>query len=624
MNTNLILVLSLAGAVYAQAESANSHLDRLSPKAREFVEKYKAEKASNKINGKMQQKKVVLKNDVLGRKIKNGHLQDTTVYYITKDETEPKMEVLVTDLTVEDVDIEPISAQYSYNGESKEEHFWLNGKKTDKESFFKKSEDWEQRRAKKHKPLKKPYKAFLTPSQIEDKLLSSKNIYIDDDNSIAVPSYITGTTYVPGNGTYTINFASPQEALNTSQLNYAHASGHKGNGIGIYYTEFACANASRIPNPSKHKRQGCGSNNNSDHILHATAVTDVLQLFAPSATIYGYASSILGNVGGPSNPNAFSTPIYIGTTSINFSNPSSGIFTNQYEVRDALMDNYIYNTGVTEFIAAGNILEQSLQPQPTVQTPGKAVNAITVGAADPKKQYNQYNTYGYRFAPYNCYLNSNLGNTKPDILNLAQFYGSEFPSELNYILAGTSAAAPFSAAMAADLMSKHPFFKGHPEMVKPVFLTTTTSNTIYNWDTDGGAVQGIPAFNLMASNKSYSGYWQNANYATLFKDANGNNKYIEINLINVVAGEKYKLAISWLMKGETIRAMNRLPIHMAVGVFQNQNLLSVTSSATPNEQPYTLQTFTAPQSGTITIRIACENDAPNDPMTFGYHMALVP
>ena len=60
MNTNLILVLSLAGAVYAQAEFANSHLDRLSPKAREFVEKYKAEKASNKINGKMQQKKVVL------------------------------------------------------------------------------------------------------------------------------------------------------------------------------------------------------------------------------------------------------------------------------------------------------------------------------------------------------------------------------------------------------------------------------------------------------------------------------------------------------------------------------------------------------------------------------------
>ena len=111
---------------------------------------------------------------------------------------------------------------------------------------------------------------------------------------------------------------------------------------------------------------------------------------------------------------------------------------------------------------------------------------------------------------------------------------------------------------------------------------------------------------------------------TLFKDANGNNKSIVINLINVVAGEKYKLAISWLMKGSTIRAMNRLPIHMAVGVFQNQNLLSLTSSATPNEQPYTLQTFTAPQSGTITISIICQNDAPNDPMTFGYHMALVP
>ena len=38
MNANILLVLSLAGVVYAQAEFENNHLDRLSPKAREFVE----------------------------------------------------------------------------------------------------------------------------------------------------------------------------------------------------------------------------------------------------------------------------------------------------------------------------------------------------------------------------------------------------------------------------------------------------------------------------------------------------------------------------------------------------------------------------------------------------------
>ena len=135
MNTKLLLVLSLAGAAYAQTNLENNHLDRLSPKAREFVEKYKAEKANKKINGNAQKRKVVLKSDVLGRKMNRGQVQDSTVY-VVEDNIEPKMEVTVADLSVEDVDIEPISAQHSYNGEKKEEIFWLNGKQIDQKSFF--------------------------------------------------------------------------------------------------------------------------------------------------------------------------------------------------------------------------------------------------------------------------------------------------------------------------------------------------------------------------------------------------------------------------------------------------------------------------------------------------------
>ena len=144
MNTKLLLVLSLAGAAYAQTNLETNHLDRLSPKAREFVEKYKAEKANKKINGNSQKRKIVLKSDVLGRKVNRGRVQDSTVY-IVEDDVEPKMEVTVADLTVEDIDIEPISAQHSYNGEKKEELFWLNGKQIDKKSFLKKTEDFRAR-----------------------------------------------------------------------------------------------------------------------------------------------------------------------------------------------------------------------------------------------------------------------------------------------------------------------------------------------------------------------------------------------------------------------------------------------------------------------------------------------
>ena len=178
MNTKTLLVLSLAGVVSAQAGLADNHLDRLSPKAREFVEKYKAEKANKKINA--QKRKVVLKSDILGRKSKKGQFRDSTVYMV-EDEIEPKMEVTVTDLKVDNIDIEPISAFYSFNGDSKEEKFWLNGKNIDRKSFFKKTEDWEKRRAKKRKPLKKSYRAFLTPTEIEKKLKSSDAIYIESE-----------------------------------------------------------------------------------------------------------------------------------------------------------------------------------------------------------------------------------------------------------------------------------------------------------------------------------------------------------------------------------------------------------------------------------------------------------
>ena len=189
MNTKLLLALSLVGAAYAQTNLENNHLDRLSPKAREFVEKYKAEKANKKINGNAQKRKVVLKSDVLGRKLNRGQIQDSTVYII-EDNIEPRMEVTVADLTVEDVDIEPISAQYSYNDEKKEEIFWLNGKEIDKKSFYKKVGDWDNRRKKLQKPLKQPYKAFLTPTEIENKLLSSDDVYIETEDVEVAENFI--------------------------------------------------------------------------------------------------------------------------------------------------------------------------------------------------------------------------------------------------------------------------------------------------------------------------------------------------------------------------------------------------------------------------------------------------
>lgn len=611
MNTKPLLVLSLAGCVSAQAGVTDNYLDRLSPKAREFVEKYKAEK-TKKLNN-TQKRKVVLKSDVLGRKAKQGKVQDSTVY-VVEDVVEPKMEVTVYDLTVETPDIESLGpAHYSYNEKTKEENYWLNGKKIDKKSFFKKTEEWENRRMKLQKPLKEPYKAFLTPTEMERKLQSSENIYIETENpSVETENFYFGQ-YEDPVGTVSTYVATLEESLIISQLGAAHAAGDKGQGIGVYYMDTGCADPSLIPNSSHHQFRACNRKNRS----HATQVTTILQTYAPEAFIYGYDRQNIENTLGPSNPNgsSFNPKIYVGNISIGVGDGDN--HTANYEYKDAYLDNYIFANGVTEFVSAGNF-EPSRQNQRTIHSPGKALNAITVGAYNPYPFYLNGNTVPtYIYEVYSNYINSNIGNAKPEIMNMGNIY---LPNGQTYT--GTSIASPLSAAMAADLMSRHPFFKGHPEMVKPVFMTATWGTTFNNLDTDAGAIEGIPAYGFMAYNKTYSGYWPKAKGNVLFKDANGNHKNLEMNISGVVAGEKYKLGVSWLMQGTTIKSKGKMPVNLGVFVYQN-GLLIISSADMMNKNPFALLPFTIPQSGTIKIIIAClSNVAPNDEIAVGYHMAL--
>ena len=158
-------------------------------------------------------------------------------------------------------------------------------------------------------------------------------------------------------------------------------------------------------------------------------------------------------------------------------------------------------------------------------------------------------------------------------------------------------------------------------MVKPVFMTSTWGTTFNNRDTDGGAVEGIPHYPFMVNNKSFSGWWK-GNDKALFKDANGNDKSLEVDIINgVVAGEKYKLGVSWLMKGSTIKSKGKLPVNLAVLVYQNGQIIAGSLDVS-NKNPFALIPFTVPQSGSVKIVIVrLGNLAPNDQIAIGYHMA---
>lgn len=103
--------------------------------------------------------------------------------------------------------------------------------------------------------------------------------------------------------------------------------------------------------------------------------------------------------------------------------------------------------------------------------------------------------------------------------------------------------------MVTDLISKNPFYKWHPEVVKALLLTSGLSDILRNRYTKdnyngGGSEVGMfrPNFSGMIKGNR-SRYWIGDNN-DFFK--NGPIKFVEKNLVK---GKKYKLAISWLNSG---------------------------------------------------------------------------
>lgn len=441
-------------------------------------------------------------------------------------------------------------------------NYWIDGVKVSEKDFF--------------EYQKNHMKAFKSPGY--DSVMSYDEIKRVIDSK--VPVYID--VFKPREPA---NYPAYDSILQVSKItSNAFANLYNGSGIGIYFTETGCPSLTDIN--SSNYSQGYGDCSNGVQ-SHATLVTKVLQSTAPQAHIYGYDQHNYPN------PDTVDPVINIGSHSWSQGDSQT------YASEDAEMDNYIYNSGVTNFVCAGN--KKNDNQTFNVTTPGKAVNAITVGAVNPRN--NQYDAYSR-------WINSAIGNQKPELVNYAEFY---FPNFGDFD--GTSASTPYTAAMAADLMTQIPGLKRHPEAIK-AYMLAQDGRTIYagyNYDQDNGtpAALEVPYYNNQPDIEHVL-VWNGNNACCYAGDGS-----IEVTETNIVSGHRYKIAIAWLVPGSYVLQNGYLSQDIDLDVYQGNTLVAYSISGI---NPFEMVDFTTQSSQDLRIVITRFSNSGYGKVALGYAM----
>ncbi|OWV16903.1 hypothetical protein B7992_01195 [Fibrobacter sp. UWH1] len=587
MNNKMITALVLAGGVASWAQllyekPVDEKVDRVSlerpSRMGESVKKFvDTQKASKKV------KKVSVKSDLLGRS------RNSTLTYEVDVASQQKMKVLVNDVMVEHASLETESGSFDYSASADSKNYELNGVKMSESQFQKKADNSRKKLRKNRRKFKAPRVEYMTASEIEQEISSNENVYVSEYKGVKYD----GLDF--GEDTYLEDFyIRTKSGIDT----YAWNKGYYGQGVGIYYSEGGCVPDNYVNHNYFTQMNNCPNGVSS----HAIGVARVLQSSTGESHIYGSAEVIY-----PEDPDKYPVPIYIGSQSWGY------VYDYPYYCSaDAIMDNYIYEYGVAQFVAAGNDYRYSY-----VSTPARSMNAVAVGAVSP---------IDYKYMVYSSSRNGYAHNDKPEVANFTNFY---FRRDLHYSdengsyngrFNGTSAATPYTAGMAALLLSKYPSLKWHPEMLKAVMLVGSTrdvGNTDYDYDGIRTFKAGIPMLDRLTTSPLFKNrYWYGANNTNF--DKNGRISFTESN---IQKGKRYRAAISWLSSGEYVMNNQRLPQDIDLVVRQNGTIIASSASS---YNPFELVDFVAPNSGEIEVVITrYRNSSASENVKLGFSILQV-
>ena len=356
--------------------------------------------------------------------------------------------------------------------------------------------------------------------------------------------------------------ASAMAATNVQSWAIDH--GHDGSGMGVYMRE---ANGTNCPSNASMNTglytnmSSLGSSNHADH------VGNILATVAPAAHVYCDDQDFM------SSPGSQSPRPWVANHS--WGADDSGAYT----TRDRDFDTGIYDDGWAVFKSAGNTGGE-------ISSPGKAFNIIAVG---------NYNDATTSMAASSAFTNPDTNAEKPEIAAP----GSVTTNAGN--CSGTSCAAPHAAGFAADLVGKYSWLRGQPARLKALMMAGATDNiegSARLSDKDG-------AGGIDYRNSGYNGtntIWWGGNGSHF--DSNG----IVTTTRNFSAGQRYRVALAWLVPGSfayspTSYHRHGYTINMDLDLSIRDPRGNTIAGSYSWDNPFEIVDFTAPTSGTYTIRI---------------------
>lgn len=261
------------------------------------------------------------------------------------------------------------------------------------------------------------------------------------------------------------------------------------------------------------------------------------------------------------------------------------------------------------FVSAGNQYDSS--GSYSVSSPGKALNAITIGAVSPRTGlYNSFSRWD----------NSNIGNQKPEVLNYSDFdllrnatFVDSYGNIYNGRSSGTSSATAYTAGLMANVSQQHPFFKRHPEMAKALLITGSTksvSNYAFDADNYSKAARAVPLYQKLAWN-TRSAYWNGSNSDFFVGDS------ISCNESGIEAGVRYRIAIAWLMPGTYINTSKTVSQDLDLYVYQDDRIIAKSFSA---KNPFEVVDFVATSNSDLRIKIHRYANSGVGDIKLGYNM----
>lgn len=544
MRKNFMVAALVCGAIsWAQYYDESSIDNRVDGSVKEFIEYQK---------NNAQTKRISKKTDIAGRRgVSNG------INYDVKLSDVQKMKVVLTE-DPKPIEYEGIEKRIEFRGEDNTT-YKINGKRVSESEFINKSSRHNRDYMDKVRQVTAPRVSNMTAQQIVDELNRNLNLKA----SVYPEVQSEGSS---ANDKFLLDYQIRNKSRITSN---ALQKGFKGQGVNIYFIE--CSRPS-----GNYESQGffkwLGATNGPTCYTqkdHANNVLRLLHATAPEAMIYG----------GTDYPTKEQIEQY-GIDIITHSVVNGKL--KLYSTADQIADDIVYNSRIPYFAAVGNYGSTV-----TVGSPAKGFNVTAVAAVDPKTG---------TVTGYSDTKNGYFNNDKPELLNYTNFRYTN-----NETFDGTSAATPYTAAMAADLMSMHPSLKKDPALLKAVMLALSTgnaSNPDYDVDKSQYFTAKIPFFPKEPMYAIFNS-WDGSN-SQFFGEK------MTFKETNFKKGKRYRVAIAWLTSPTYLqKASNekRYEIAQDYDLTIKQGSKIVEKSASYGN-PFEVVDFTAPNSDEYVIEIS--------------------